>query len=282
MKVLLRRVAWLALLAVAAGGALWLWGLAQAVRPPIERRTTLALAGLPHGAPPYRVALLSDIHFGNRAMGPARLAEIVDAVNAERPDMILLAGDFVNGEDRLESDPAQLSAGLARLKARDGVIAVPGNHDHWPDPAAVRAALAQAGIPMLANQARHAGPLLVLGLDDAHSGHADIPALLAARKAVGPGGAPVLLTHSPAAIRHLPAGLPLVLAGHTHCGQVVLPLIGSVAQWVGRRRLDPHYLCGLVQDPGRTIVISGGVGSGSIPIRIGAPSEWWLITLVGA
>ena len=99
---------------------------------------------------------------------------------------------------------------------------------------------------------------------------------------MGPGGAPVLLTHSPAAIRHLPAGLPLVLAGHTHCGQVVLPLIGSVAQWVGRRRLDPHYLCGLVQDPGRTIVISGGVGSGSIPIRIGAPSEWWLITLVGA
>ena len=160
MKGWLRRAAWLAALAL---GLLWGWGLAQAVRAPIERRATLTLAGLPKGAPPYRVALLSDIHFGNRAMQPERLAAIVDTVNAERPDLILLAGDFVNGTERLESDPAQLSAGLARLKARDGVIAVPGNHDHWPDLPAVRGALARAGIPLLANQALRAGPLLVLG-----------------------------------------------------------------------------------------------------------------------
>jgi predicted MPP superfamily phosphohydrolase len=274
-------MAWLALIGLLTASALWLWGLAQAIRPPIERRATIALAGLPTGAAPYRVALLYDIHFGNRAMQPDRLARIVAAVNAEHPDLILLAGDFVNGEDRLESDPAQLAAGLARLRARDGVIAVPGNHDHWPDPAAVRAALAQARITLLANQARRAGPLLVLGLDDMHSGHADIPALLAARRAAGPGGAAVVLTHSPAAVHRLPADLPLVLAGHTHCGQVVLPLIGSLATWTGRRPLDPHYRCGLVQDPGRTVVVSGGLGSGSVPIRIGAPSEWWLLTLVG-
>lgn len=275
----LRRAAWLALLLALAAGGLWLWGLAQVVRMPIERQATIALPGLPKAAAPYHVALLSDIHFGNRAMRPERLARIVAAVNAEHPDLILIAGDFVNGEERLESDTAQLSAALARLTARDGVIAVPGNHDHWPDPAAVHAALAKAGITLLANQAKAAGPLLVLGLDDMHSGHADIPALLAAR-AAQPGGAPVVLTHSPASIPHLPAGLPLVLAGHTHCGQVVLPGIGSLAQWAGRRRLDPHYLCGRVQDPGRTVVVSGGVGSGSVPIRIGAPSEWWLITLV--
>ena len=267
----------LAALAVLALAALWGWGLTQATRAPIERRITLPLPGLAPGTQPYRVALLSDIHYGNRAMSAARLAAVAAAVNAEHPDLILLAGDYVNGEDRLESNPAELADGLAQLHARDGVIAVYGNHDHWPAPATVRAVLDRDHITVLANSAVRAGPLLVLGLDDAHSGHADIARLRAAA-AAATGGAPVVLTHSPSAIASLPADMPVVLAGHNHCGQVVLPGIGSIAQWVGKRRLDPHYLCGVVHDPGRTVVIGAGLGSGKVPIRIGAPSDWWLVT----
>ncbi|MBS0254180.1 MAG: metallophosphoesterase [Proteobacteria bacterium] len=272
----------LALVALALA-LLWAWGLNQAVRMPVERQITLPLPGLPPGTPPYRVALLSDIHFGNRAMQPERLAAIVAAVNARHPDLVLLAGDYVNTDGLVESS-AGLRTGLAGFKARDGVIAVFGNHDHWPAPQTVRAVLDADGIKVLANSAVRAGPLLVLGLDDAHSGYAQIDRLEAARaaaRAAGDSGAPLVLTHSPAAIPLLPATMPVVLAGHTHCGQIVLPGIGSLASWIGKRRLSPRYICGLTREPGRTVLTTGGVGSGSIPVRIGAPPDWWLITLTG-
>lgn len=253
-------------------------GLAEAVSAPIERRADLAVAGIAPGSPPYRVALLSDIHLGNRAMRVERLERIVSAVNAAGPDLVVLAGDFVNGHrGRIETRPQDLIAPLARLRARDGVIATLGNHEHWTDPDAVAAALKAAGITVLSNRAARRGPLLILGVDDGFSRHADIPATLASAR--GLGGAPVVVTHSPNIAPQLPAGVSLVLAGHTHCGQVVLPVIGSLARFVKGHVYDRHYQCGIVNDPGRTVVVTGGVGSGSVPLRIGAPPDWWLLTL---
>ena len=94
---------------------------------------------------------------------------------------------------------------------------------------------------------------------------------------------PVLLTHSPSIVTGLPAGFPLVLAGHTHCGQVVLPWVGPLlnhsprAQW--RRLYDPRYRCGLDRDRGRLTIVTAGVGSGTMPVRLGAVPDWWLVTL---
>ena len=77
--------------------------------------------------------------------------------------------------------------------------------------------------------------------------------------------------------------VPLVLAGHTHCGQVVFPLIGPLLSrsprehW--RRLYNPRYRCGLVRDPGRVVIVTAGVGSGTTPIRLGAPPDWWLVAI---
>jgi uncharacterized protein len=278
-----RFAAWLLLAGVLALGCAVAFGLGEAVAQPIMREAALQLTGLSVDQAPYRVALLSDIHFGNRAMRRERLDAIVSQVNAARPDLIVIVGDFVNGHGgRIETRTADLVAPLAGLKADDGVIATLGNHEHWTDPEAVRAALGRAGITVLSNQAVRRGPLQIVGLDDGYSRHADFAA--AQQSAAGLGGVPVVITHSPDLSLSLPPEVGLVLAGHTHCGQVVVPLIGSLAPIFGKLVGDRHYFnvryqCGLVRDAGRTTIVTAGLGSGSIPLRIGAPPDWWLVTL---
>lgn len=258
-------------------------GLANVQAVPVVRQTSVKLPGLLPETAPIRVALLSDIHLGNRGMAPSRLSGIVDQVNAARPDLILIAGDFVTGHDAKDAAQrvAGLTAPLSRLRAPLGVLAVYGNHDHWTAPVAIRSALAKASIPILENQAVRRGPLAIVGVGDHFSGHDDLARSV--KNALQVGGIPVVLTHSPDIVPELPAHFSFVLAGHTHCGQVVLPWIGPLlnrapfAQW--RRLYDPRYRCGIVRDPGRLTIVTAGVGSGTAPMRFGAMPDWWLVTL---
>lgn len=164
-------------------------------------------------------------------------------------------------------------------------MAVLGNHDHWTGAASVRLALTKARVVVLENQAVRRGPLTVVGVGDRFSGHNDVPASVSSARALD-GGIPIVLTHSPDVVPDLPADQLVVLAGHTHCGQVVLPGFGSVAtrsprnQW--RRLYDPRYRCGIIRDGQRTTIVTAGVGSGTSPIRLGAMPDWWLVTLRGA
>ena len=277
MRQFLRSLAALVLLVAVVVLSLVAIGLREAVSDPIERRTEIAASTFPAGTPPYRVALLSDIHLGNRAMDSSRLESIVASINAARPDLVVIVGDFVNGHNgKLETRTQDLVKPLAGLKARDGVIATPGNHDHWTDRARIEAALAEAGIATLANSAVRRGPLLILGIDDGYTHHADIAGTIASAK--GLGGVPVAVSHSPDIAPSLPPEVTTMLAGHTHCGQVVLPGIGSLAPLFGYHVYNPYYQCGVVHDSRRTVVVTAGLGSGSIPLRIGAPPDWWLVT----
>ena len=163
------------------------------------------------------------------------------------------------------------------------MIAVLGNHDHWTAPAGIAAALREAGITLLANDAVERGPLAVIGIDDAFSGHADPARALAAAARLP--GAPLVLTHAPDVLPSLPRGrAPLVLTAHTHCGQAVIPALGvavSRSPLTGKRLYDPRYQCGIVRDPGRIVVITAGLGTSVVPIRLGAPPDWWLIRVGG-
>jgi predicted MPP superfamily phosphohydrolase len=270
----------LSLAAIAA--VIWV-GLNNAGSTPIVREANLHVEGLPKGSGSVRIALLSDIHLGNRAMTSERLAEIVDQVNVNKPDLILLAGDFVTGhdpEDALER-AVNLTRPLKRLRAPLGVVAVLGNHDHWTAPGAVRTALMKAGISVLENQAVRRGPFAIIGIGDRFSGYDDFPAALLAAQRIG--GLPIVLTHSPDIVPNLPENQALILAGHTHCGQVVLPWIGPLLRYSPRnhwRRLyNPRYRCGVVREGKRVTIITAGVGSGTLPVRIGAMPDWWLVTL---
>lgn len=254
-------------------------GFRNAMSVPIERHAIVRLADLPEGAGPIRIALLSDIHVGNFTMRPARLADIVRAVNAARPDIVMLAGDFVVGEHKEGAAGRAMNlAPLARLQAPSGVFAVLGNHDHWTDPDAIRRTLERAGIQVLENSAVRRGPLALVGIGDRFSGHDDIARSV--RQAAALGGVPVAFTHSPDVSPDLPARFHLVLAGHTHCGQVVVPLMDAVVRYSRWRRLyDQKFRCGRIDDPGRSTFVTAGVGPGALPLRFNAMPDWWLIEL---
>lgn len=276
---------WIALIGLVLLLGLGVRGYLNAIADPVMRATTVTLNGWPEGAAPLRVALIADIHLGNPAMDEARLTRIVGQVNAAHPDLVLIAGDFLVGHDGAGADAraARLTKPLSALHAPLGVVAVLGNHDWWTAPAAIQSALAQAGVVVLDNAAVRRGPIVVAGVSDRFSGHARVGDALASARALA--GPIVVLTHSPDVSPDIPREATLVLAGHTHCGQVVAPGVGALvtrAPAAGFRRLyDPRYRCGLVRDPGRLVIITGGLGSGTAPVRFGAPPDWWLIRLTG-
>lgn len=272
MRTILATLAALALLLAIFLG----WCFREATGDPIVRRGEVAMAGLER---PIRIALLSDIHIGTAAMGPERLGRIVGQVNALKPDLVVIAGDFIFGHDPQGAATLgpPMIAPLRQLHAPLGVAAVLGNHDYWTGAQAVREQLGRAGITVLENGAALRGPIALGGVSDDFSGHADIAATLRAARALGK--PIVLLTHSPDIAPSLPADAPLLLAGHTHCGQAVL-FGRNLAPPVSR--YGTRYRCGLVREGARTVVVTGGLGTSGVPFRLGAPPDLWLLTLVPA
>ena len=242
---------------------------------PVERHAAIGLPDWPGRAAPVRVVLLSDIHLGNASMGGARLYGIIDQVAALQPDLVLIAGDFLAGYDKplaaQRSD--EIARELKRLRPPLGIVAVLGNHDEATNPILVTAALRHAGVTVLKNEAVRKGPLVIGGLGDGYSGNARVAPMLAAMQPLA--GARIAMMHSPADVLSLPDDITLAIAGHTHCGQIVLPFYGPVAL----PSVPARYACGLVTERSRRIVISGGLGTSSLPLRVGAPPDMWLLTL---
>lgn len=248
------------------------WMHGQARRDPIVRRVTVRLPNWPAGARPVRVLLWSDLHLGNRATGPKRLARLVGLANRLRPDLVVLGGDYVAGHEPGDAAVAPALAAFRDLRAPLGVVAVLGNHEYWTDAPRVRQVLERARITILANGAVRRGPLAVGGVDDLVNRRADVGATMAAVRRIG--GAPLLVSHSPDLAPRLPADAPLLLAGHTHCGQLVLPGYGPPFDVAA-----PRYRCGLVREDGRLTVVTAGTGTSVLPLRLGAPPDWWVVTL---
>jgi hypothetical protein len=247
---------------------------ASALRDPVVRSFRYARDDWPASSPPRRLVLLTDLHVSGPDMGPARLARIVDQVNALRPDLVLLGGDFISASKAVSRRyaPAQAIAPLANLKAQEGVIAVMGNHDHWSDVDTIRRALAQAGVTVLDNSAVRRGPLVIGGVDDAYTGHADVSAV--AQRMQDIEGVPVLLSHSPDVFPDTPASVGLVLAGHTHCGQIAPPLVGPLATM---SRYGKRFACGVVRRGGQILIVSAGLGTSIAPLRLNTPPDIWMI-----
>lgn len=280
-----RRHRWLTallvLLAAIGGFALWLLSNARAM--PVVRRADIALP-FPAGAPgrPVTVALLTDSHLSGPDNSPARMARIVALMNSLRPDLILLGGDYIgDAKGGATYDAAQSIAPFAGLRAPLGVVAVLGNHDSRSpkNPVALsragwRAAFGRIGITLLDDEAVRRGPLAIGGLRDIYTARPNIPATLAAMGRAG--GIPLLLTHGPDPFPLLPDRPSLTLAGHTHCGQIALPVLGVVYV---PSRYGVHYACGVYRHGDRTMIVSGGVGTSGFPFRMLAPPDIWLVTI---
>ena len=247
-----------------------------ATRDPVIRETQVGLSDWPRGAAPVRAVLISDIHVAGPDMPPSRLARIVTQINALRPDLVLIAGDLVGDKDvGTHRYPAEeIAAPFARLQARLGTFAALGNHDHWRNTDAVRAALESSRVQVLDNEAARAGPLAIGGMDDDFIGRDDMPRTLAAMRRLR--GARILLSHSPDPFATMPDDIGLMRAGHTHCGQIRLPIIGAISY---ESRYGDRYGYGRIDERGRTLIVGAGLGTSILPLRLGAVPDLWLVTI---
>lgn len=268
----MRRLALIVATLLATLVAIGAVGISNAMRDPVVTRYAVAVPGLDA---PLRVALLSDTHVAGPDMPSSRLARIVSQVNALRPDLTVLTGDYVSDKRfGIAVDSGDAIAPLARLRARYGVFAVPGNHDHWRGIDVITGAFARASIPLLANSSLRAGPVIVAGIDDEFTGHSDVEAALAS--IAGDKRPIILLTHSPDVFPRVPARVAVTLAGHTHGGQIKLPVVGTLAT---ASRYGRRYVRGLTLESGRALIVSAGLGTGVLPMRFGVPPEIVIVTL---
>lgn len=271
-------IALLLLLVVTAWTCLWLLNNARAM--PVIRRMEIALP-FPSDGPrrPVSVALLTDTHLSGPDNSPERMARIVALVNRLKPDLVLLGGDYIGDwKGGATYGPADSIAPFAALKAPLGVVAVLGNHDpghheqisvrRW------RALFDRIGIELLDNQAVRRGPLAIGGLRDRFIGRPDIPRTMRAMEALG--GAPILLAHRPDIFPAVPDRPLLTLVGHTHCGQVALPFFGIVYV---PSRFGKRYACGIYREGAKTLIVSAGIGTSGLPIRMLSPPDIWLVTI---
>ncbi|KPF65395.1 metallophosphoesterase [Porphyrobacter sp. AAP60] len=273
-KTMFRRAALLVLaLACALAAKVWY----DTMRDPVVERLVVESPALPASAAPVTIALLADIHVAGPDMPPERLERIVAQVNALEPDLVAIAGDLVS-EKRTATrvySAAEVVAPLGRLSAPLGVIVVPGNHDHWFAWDALAAELARyPQITVLRNQAAQRGPLVIGGVDDDFTGRADLSATAAAMPRGA--GARIILTHSPDIFPQVPVDVDLVLAGHTHCGQIAWPWGGAPATMSDYGNL---YACGVTRQHGKTLVTSAGLGTSLLPVRLFTHPEIWLIEI---
>ncbi len=224
------------------------YGYARTIEPSwvaIERqhfalpRLHLAFAG-------YRLVQISDIH-ADRWMTPERVRDVVRQVNALAPELIVITGDFVTSRP-VAPFLAGLVPELRQLTAPDGVFAVMGNHDHWTDPRAVRTALQDAAVRELRNTSsaivRGAGTLHLAGVDDYWLGRADLAATIASLPA---DACAILLAHEPdfADVSGPTGRFALQLSGHSHGGQISLPLLGApILPLFGRKYPRGRYRVG--------------------------------------
>ena len=230
-------------------------------------RVDLPIAGWPAELDGLRLALLTDIHC-SATVDPRDIAGAVARANAERPDLVILGGDYVTWSDRAHMDDAAelLSAARGPL----GAFAVLGNHDddrHMP------AALTRRSIEVLRDartSLRVRGHRLdLVGIRYWTRGAADIGALLDQEVP-----ATVLLAHDPRRLTEAAdLGIPAVLSGHTHGGQVVVPGLGAPAA----RRFP--VVAGLARRNRTTLYVSRGIGTVYVPIRLNCPPEVSILTL---
>jgi len=228
------------------------------------------------------IAVIADLHAGGPNLGLARVERVVDTANALGCDLVVLLGDFFATHHFVTErvPPAAWAGQLARLRAPLGVWAIFGNHDWWFDIDGTRHALAQVKIPVLENRAVLIGEtgqrFWLAGLGDqlAHRlGHGlfrgvdDLPGTLAQLRGDDPA---ILLIHEPDIFTQVPDRVALTLAGHTHGGQIRVPLLWP--HWVPSA-YGARFAYGHIVESDRHMIVSGGIGTSEVPLRLGMPPE---------
>jgi hypothetical protein len=230
-------------------------------------RSAFPIPGLPEPLRGLRIGFLTDLHRSS-TVSHEMVASAVARVMAEQPDLIVLGGDYVTFADRRYMHPA--AEDLAPLSAPNGVIAILGNHD---DDREMPAALASKGFTVL-RDARTRLTIRGEAMDFVGIRYWTHKITDIARAVHGAVPHAILLAHTPKRLFEAQRlAVPAVISGHTHGGQIVLPLVGAIAA-----REFP-VVAGLAEREGTTIFVSRGVGTVYIPVRINCPPDVAILTL---
>jgi predicted MPP superfamily phosphohydrolase len=226
-----------------------------------------------------RIAVLADLHVGSPYNGLSKLARVVEATNASRPDLILITGDLVIQEVAGGKfvGPEASAQVLKGLHAPLGVFVVLGNHDWWLDPQRVSAALEHVGIKDLEDDAarirRGDAVFWLVGISDLLAGPHNFSA---AMSRVTDDAPIVLFTHNPDLFPRITGRFSLMITGHTHGGQVDLPLVGRL---VVPSRYGQRFAIGHIVENQRHLFVSSGIGTSIFPVRFRVPPEVTLLVL---
>jgi predicted MPP superfamily phosphohydrolase len=224
----------------------------------------------------YRIVQIGDLHLDDWSK-PERLDRTAEMVNEERPDLVVVTGDFASYSAR-RLDTGRLVGALRRLSAPDGVLAILGNHDYLTDAKLIRQCIREAGLTELINEVvtleRGGSELHVAGIDDVMEGRSRLDLVLGE---LPESGAAVLLAHEPdfADVAAATGRFDLQLSGHSHGGQVRVPLLG-------RAVLPPfsqRYTRGLHRVGGMLVYTNRGLGTVHARLRFGCRPEITALTL---
>lgn len=256
------------LLGAGAAGLLAAAGYGYRARREFEiERLPLPLAGW--SGPPLTLVFLADLHRGPY-VPPDYLQRVAAAVGGLRPDLLLFGGDYVYTSKKYHDEALSPFAGLEPPLGKWGIL---GNHDHYHGRRAALEAMRRHGIEPLVNASAklwfNRNPLWIAGIDDLRTGAPDPGKALR-----GLEGEPFVvgMTHNPDLFleRPLPVHPPLLLAGHTHGGQIRLPLVGPPFLLPGHGRA---FASGAMRLGGSRVHVSRGVGTIALPVRLFCPPE---------
>ncbi len=234
-------------------------------------RIDVTIDNLPKRLKGFRIVHLSDLHH-SPFTSLEHITNAISAANTLEADLAVLTGDYVS-HDAAYIEP--VAEAIGSLKARFGIFACLGNHDHWTDPEMVTRSLEGAGVNVLINSGlridANGSSFWLGGVDDHMVGKVDLPVAL---RGSFPDEMKILLAHNPIIFRQaVRAGVDLTLSGHTHGGQVKVR--DTEKHLIRRRRLSS----GLHKRKDSQIYITRGIGTVVLPVRFQCPPEISLLTL---
>ncbi len=222
----------------------------------------------------FKVVAISDIHGGSNGVSEKRLIELVEKANEQSPDLIVLLGDFISeskrGSDRLRMPVETIAKRISGFRAKYGVYAVIGNHDWWHNEKKITEALEENGIQVLENVVEEIsvnGEVVRLwGIEDYWKSRS-VPTEESYDKIKTKENI-LAITHNPDSLLKAPEGISLMLAGHSHGGQIKFPIYGGYP-FVN----DGRFMEGLAVVDGKHVFVTTGIGCSGPQIRFRVPPE---------